>query len=97
MSLYFIGSMDRLNLELYGKYELDAFKSLEMYDGVEALAVCDDPKLVEGVLPGKRVVLFKIRDQATFDKWYNSPEYQAAKALRLQSADTKFLLTVDAL
>ena len=95
MSVYLLAAIDKRDLETYSKYEAGGFESIAKYGpkGLEALAVCDAPKLVEGELPGHRIVLLRFKDQQLLDEWYNSPEYQRALPYRQQAADTKFLIT----
>jgi uncharacterized protein (DUF1330 family) len=96
MSVYLLGAIDRKDLTTYARYEAKGFESVEKY-GAEGLAVCDTPEVIEGVLPGKRIVLLKFENRAALDKWYKSPEYQAALPLRHAAADTKFIVVFDGL
>jgi uncharacterized protein (DUF1330 family) len=53
--------------------------------GVEVLANSTAAEAIEGTPAGPRMVILKFADRAAFDGWYNSPEYQAILALRLDA------------
>ena len=63
----------------------------------EVLASCESPRLIEGTLPGQKIVVIRFRDQAHFDAWYNSPEYQNVLSIRKADAETSFVLVADEL
>ena len=44
------------------------------------------PKLIEGGPEPKVVVILEFPDAASFDRWYNSPEYQKILPHRLQNS-----------
>ena len=62
MPVYLLGAIDRKDLTTYARYEAKGFESVERY-GAEGLAVCDTPEVIEGVLPGKRIVLLKFENR----------------------------------
>ncbi len=96
MSIYLVAAIDRKDLATYARYEAEGLDSIQKYE-VEALAVCDEPELLEGTLPGERIVLLKFKDRAALDKWYGSPEYQKVVPLRHSAAETKFFVAFDGL
>jgi uncharacterized protein (DUF1330 family) len=51
-------------------------------------------KLIEGGPEPKRFVILEFPDAASFDRWYNSPEYQKILPHRLQNS-TGRLFTVE--
>jgi len=96
MSIYLMVGINIQNPGLYEEYVRQAMVSLEKYK-VELLAVCDTPVAQEGTSPFGRYVLAKFADQAAFDAWYHSPEYQTAIPLRHAAAETGFFVTVEGL
>jgi uncharacterized protein (DUF1330 family) len=58
-----------------------------MAHGAEVLVVADDSTVVEGStdFPRTIVIKFDTRDQAM--AWYDSPDYQAAVAVRLRATE----------
>jgi uncharacterized protein (DUF1330 family) len=51
-----------------------------------------DPKVLEGSGPPPRSVLLEFDSPKRAMEWYNSPQYQAALAIRLRSARTKVVM-----
>jgi uncharacterized protein (DUF1330 family) len=96
MSVYLMVGINIHNSGPYEEYVRQAMVSLEKYK-VEVLAVCDTPVAQEGTNPFGRYVLLKFADQAAFNAWYRSPEYQAAIPIRHAAAETGFFVTVDGL
>lgn len=80
----------------YEGYVAGGVLSLGIHDA-EVLASCEAPRLVEGTLPGQKIVVIRFRDQAHFDAWYNSPEYQNVLPIRKSDADTSFVLVAEEL
>jgi uncharacterized protein (DUF1330 family) len=95
MTIYVISAINKKDERLYAEYESDAYASVQGHDGIEILAFSDDVRGVEGVPPGRRMVLMRVADQETFDRWYASPGYQAAKAKRLAASDTRFTVILE--
>ena len=75
----------------YEGYVAGGIVSLERYGG-EVLASDEMPELIEGSLPGKKIVVIRFRDRDHLQQWYNSPEYQVALPHRLENGDTAFVL-----
>lgn len=80
----------------YDSYVAGGVLSLGKHDA-QVLASCENPRIVEGALPGQKIVVIRFRDQAHFDAWYNSPEYQDVLPIRKSDADTAFVLVADEL
>jgi uncharacterized protein (DUF1330 family) len=76
---------------------LDAYVALAVptlhEHGVEVLVFDEAPKVVEGTIDRPRTVILKFDSEEAFYRWYDSPEYQAAKQLREGAADGTFILT----
>lgn len=94
MSIYLMVGMNVKDREVFAEYVRKAMVSLQKYD-VEALVGSDSPVAPEGKSPFGRYVVLKFRDQAAFDAWYQSPEYQEAIPLRRAAAETGFFVTVE--
>jgi len=48
--------------------------------------VSANPKLIEGGPEPKTIVILEFPDSASYDRWYNSPEYQKILPHRLQNS-----------
>lgn len=92
MSVYLIAAVDKTNPKEYAAYETGAAASIQQY-GIEVMVVDDAPKLVEGTLPGSRIVVLRADNQEAMDRWVNSPEYQAVVPVRQAHGRTAFLAT----
>ena len=81
---YFLGGeitdRDKLNQYLAGAPASLAGRELKL------LAFTETADTIEGVPPGSRVVVIQFPDKQAALDWYNSPEYQAAVALRAPAA-----------
>lgn len=55
--------------------------------GVEVLAGDPEPRVVEGEPKPSMHVLLKFPSNQAFDAWYEAPEYQPLKAIRLETTD----------
>lgn len=95
MSVYIVSAMDKHDERLYAEYEADAYASFSGHDDIEILAVSDDVLAIEGQAPGQRMVLIRAPDRTTFDRWYNSTAYQAAKAKRLAASHACFTVMLE--
>jgi uncharacterized protein (DUF1330 family) len=86
MSTYFIATSTVVDPEKLSDYENAAGATLAGRD-ISLLAVTREAKVIEGTSPGTRVVVLEFPDEAAFREWYDSPEYQAILAQRLESTD----------
>ena len=80
----------------YEDYVAGGVVSLGKHDA-EVLASDEAPAIVEGVLPGRKIVVIRFRDRAHFDEWYNSSEYQEVLPIRKTDAETAFVLVAEEL
>ncbi len=96
MSIYVMVGLNIRDADRYAEYAAPALASLQKYN-VEILAVSDTAVTIEGVNPYGRFVLLRFPDAASFDAWYQSPEYSAARPIRYESSDTGFFVTVEGL
>jgi uncharacterized protein (DUF1330 family) len=96
MAVYLIGAIDIHDHDRYAEYIASAGGSI-VGTAIQPLAVDDDPILLEGNIPGRRVVLIKFESEAAMRKWYSTEPYRSAKDLRHRSATTNFLIAVRSL
>lgn len=94
MTIYVVSAIDKNDEHLYADYEAEAYASFVGHEGVEILTVSDDVRALEGAVPGRRMVLIRATDRATFDRWYGSAAYQSARAKRLAASDTRFTVII---
>jgi uncharacterized protein (DUF1330 family) len=62
----------------------------------KVLVATSDQEVVEGSPAGERTVVLEFADRAALRSWYDSPEYQAVRGLRLAGTDG-FGIIVDGL
>jgi uncharacterized protein (DUF1330 family) len=92
MAAYIIAEVDVTDPDTYAGYRELVPPSLEKYGG-RFLVRGGTAEALEGPQP-KRVVILEFDDAAAARRWYNSPEYVKAKAIR-QSASTGRLIMVE--
>lgn len=85
MPVYGVAQIRIDDREGYGRYEAAFMPIFQKYGG-ELVAVDDAPKLVEGDPDITRVVILRFADEASFDRWYDSDEYQEIAKHRLASS-----------
>ena len=93
MSIYLIGAIDIEDKDAYAAYVEAAGASLVEH-AAEPLAVDDAPLLLEGNLPGRRIILMRFETEADMNAWYRSDAYQQAMKHRLAGAKTPFLVAI---
>ncbi len=96
MPAYVISEVEVLDENEAGRYRELASASIYRYGG-RYLARGADPEVLEGDWPrNQRVVVIEFPDMKQLQRWYGSPEYAEALAVR-QTALTRRLLFVDGL
>lgn len=91
MTAYLIAQIDVTDADKYAAYAKAAFPVVAQYGGTFR-AKAGATKRLEGPAPRERIVIIEFADMAAADRYYHSPEYQAAKALRENGADAQFFL-----
>ncbi len=76
--------------EQFKHYAEAAGKATAQYGGTY-LARGGAMSVLEGELEQERIVVIEFPDKAAAEIWYNSPEYQAARALREGAAVGTFV------
>ncbi len=88
MSVYCIMDVDIHDLEQYGEYMARAQPLIEAAGG-RYLARGGEHKVLEGDWQPHRLVIVEFPSAAAADAFYNSDDYQAAKAIRLGCSSTR--------
>ena len=66
-------------MQRYGKFVIAMFEKI----GAQVVALSPSPKVVEGSWGGNWTVVIRFPSMAVAEAWYNSPEYQPMKDLRI--------------
>jgi uncharacterized protein (DUF1330 family) len=90
MASYFVGVVDKYDVEKYGLYAAAGYQSIAGFD-VE-VTMAENPQVLEGNFPGTTIIIMKFKDEDGATRWYNSDAYQAAISLRHAAASTPFLV-----
>jgi uncharacterized protein (DUF1330 family) len=95
MPAYVIAEMDVHDEAQYEHYKAAAPAAVTAYGGTY-IARGGELAHLEGEWNPKRVVILQFEDLAAAKRWYESPEYQEARALR-EGAAKMSLVAVDGL
>jgi uncharacterized protein (DUF1330 family) len=90
-AVYGIGLIRIDDRDAYREYERDFGRIFQRYGGTIA-AASEQPAVIEGEWPWTRTVLIRFPSRAEFDRWYQSPEYQALAKLRWSSSVANLVL-----
>ena len=96
MSAYLIAAIDIENQEVYDEYIRLSGLAIASSTAVP-LVVDDEPRLIEGELPGHRIVVVRFDSEQALDDWYKDKPYQDAVQHRFNGARTDFLISVKGL
>jgi uncharacterized protein (DUF1330 family) len=88
---YVICDIDVTDPESYADYRTLSTAAGEQY-GATFLVRGGATSVLEGDWSPSRLVILEFADEEAARRWYTSPEYQAAKAVRVASATSNFLL-----
>lgn len=94
MSAYVLTAVSVTDDEAFAGYARAAGPSLDQH-GVEVLATCDDPVVLEGEPLADRYVLLRFADRDAARAWYDSASYRASIPMRHASATTPLMVIVD--
>jgi uncharacterized protein (DUF1330 family) len=91
MTAYLIGEVTVHDPEAYEAYKVLAPETLAAYGGVYVLR---GPKIVplEGDWDPQRLVIVSFPDTGAAQRWYNSPEYRAARKIREPAAVARMVI-----
>ena len=90
MPAYVIGEAEILHPERMKDYAVAVAAAVRKHGG-RYLARGSVPEILEGE-PGHRFLVIEFEDRAAARRWYNSPEYRAAKELRMGNSNLRLLL-----
>jgi len=84
MPVYVIAQGRIENRKMLDEYVGKALPTIQAAGG-RVLAFDETPEIVEGDVDHPRTVVLEFESKDAFRAWYDSPEYQAALPLRLES------------
>lgn len=91
MTVYAIAQLSIHDRVTYKRYQRAFQGVFKRYRG-KVLAMKDNPRVVEGEWDGNKVVIMAFPDEAAFEEWRLSPEYQAIVDDRFNSTSGPVLL-----
>jgi len=93
MAGYLIVTIQSISdLEKIQAYRQQAWPTIEKYGGESLVTPRGQHKFTEGE-PAAGMVVYRFPSYEKAVQWYNSPEYQAAKAIREGAADIRVVIT----
>lgn len=91
MAGYVIADVEVTNPELFGGYRALVPETVELYGG-RYLARGGETTLIEGDRAPSRAVIIEFESAARAKEWYDSPEYEPIKRMRLDSANSNVVI-----
>ena len=91
MSAYFLVEVDVTNPDVYDGYRKLVGPTLDKYGG-KFLVRGGSYQTIEGDWPPQRVVILEFENTEQFQRWYDSPEYTAAREIRLSASTARAIL-----
>lgn len=91
MTAYVLADIDVTDPARYEDYKPLAAASVEQYGG-RYVVRGGNVEVLEGTWPAGRFVMLEFADGAAARRWYNSPEYAAAKAIRQEASKSTLVL-----
>ncbi len=88
MSAYFIVDIEVLDPVAYEEYRRQAPPTIAAYGG-KYLTRGGKVESLEGNWMPNRFVILEFESVVQFKKWYNSPEYNAIKPIRLKTTKSR--------
>jgi uncharacterized protein (DUF1330 family) len=85
MSAYVIIDIDVNDPVVYEEYKKQGAPTILAYGG-KPLVRGGATEVIEGNWQPKRMILLEFKDMEAAQRWWNSPEYNAAKKLRHKAA-----------
>jgi uncharacterized protein (DUF1330 family) len=93
MAAYVIGEADIINPNAMKEYGRMVMAAVDKYGG-KYLARGARPQVLEGG-PAHNVLIIEFENADAARRWYASPEYQAAKAVRQGNSNLRLILVED--
>ncbi len=91
MTAYLVAQIDVTDPARYADYGKAAFPVVAQYGGTFR-AKAGATVALEGPAPRERIVIIEFADRVAAERYYHSPEYQAAKRKRDGGADAQFFI-----
>ncbi len=91
MTVYGIAQLTIGDRADYDRYAAEFMPILRQYGGTPLVAD-EHPRVIEGTWGFEKVVMVAFDDEASFERWYHSPEYQRIVGGRLAGAQGPLLL-----
>jgi uncharacterized protein (DUF1330 family) len=91
VTVYAIAQLSFTDRAAYDRYQARFMEVFRRHPGT-LLAADESPRVVEGRWDREKVVLMSFPDEAAFDCWAQSPEYQDISKDRIAGANTVVLL-----
>ncbi len=93
MPAYVIANIDVHDPEGYEAYKALSGSAADRYGG-RFVARGGASEILEGDWEPKRIVVLEFPDADAARRWWSSPEYTEARAIRERTASTQMILTV---
>jgi uncharacterized protein (DUF1330 family) len=91
MAAYFIIDVTVEDPDTYAEYRQLVQPTLDLYGG-KFLARGGVTESIEGDWHPQRLVVLEFADPAQFHRWYDSPEYTAARKIRFRASHARAIL-----
>jgi len=91
MSVYAIAQLKITDRATYDRYQAKFMGVMKRFQG-RLLAADENPKVLEGKWERDKVVLLSFPDEAAFQQWADSPEYQEISKDRKAGSEAVVLL-----
>jgi uncharacterized protein (DUF1330 family) len=91
MTAYILVDISVTDLARYEDYKPLAAATIEQYGG-RYVVRGGNVEVLEGTWPTSRFVMLEFPDGDAARRWYNSPEYKVAIAIRQEAANAKLVL-----
>lgn len=91
MTVYAIAQGTITDREALNRYLEKSGPTLRAH-GISLLGIDEQPTVVEGELDHPRTVILACDSKEQFYRWYDSPEYQAARRERSTASVGRFIL-----
>lgn len=88
MTAYVVVEVEIRDAEAFAAYRKLGVPSIEQYGG-RVLARSDDALPLEGEWHPPRIVVLEFESVEHAQRWHSSPEYQAARQLRVNAGTTR--------
>ena len=91
MAAYFLVDVAVNDPQLYAEYRKLVMPTLEKYGG-RFLVRGGTVETIEGDWNSERIVILEFENSEQFQRWYNSPEYTAARTVRFKASTASAIL-----